>query len=271
MRNRDLAIHFEVFGEGNPETILLVHGLGDSSRTFLQTARDLSGGYRVIVPDQRDHGATPALGEDYSTKRLAADIEDLLLSSNVGKVHLVGHSLGGRVAIRYAEIHPERVSTLTIEDVFVQPAEGVTPVDPARVKVIDEAFPDHFDGREQAIRSIEAIFGNDADYITHKHLRRSADGTWSLNFRPKVNYLFYRQTMAEDLSSAFRSVRAPILVMSADPEAGGQVTEASLNHMRELRPGISLQLFAGSGHVIHRERPLEFETALQRFIQRNTR
>ena len=76
---------------------------------------------RVIALDNRGHGESTKLYDpsDYHTSKMADDVRALLDHLGIGKVHLLGHSMGGRTVTRFAGLFPERALTLTIEDMHL--------------------------------------------------------------------------------------------------------------------------------------------------------
>lgn len=105
--------HFK--GPGLPP-LVIVHGLLGSSRNWQTVARDLTTRYDVYLIDLRNHGGSPWTdGMDYPD--MAADIAGWLDERGFDRVHLVGHSMGGKTAMRFALDHPERLRSLTIVDI----------------------------------------------------------------------------------------------------------------------------------------------------------
>lgn len=97
-------------------TALLLHGKNFSGSYFGQTAASLSrAGYRVIIPDQIGFGkATKPAHYHYTFHQLAQNTRGLLQSLNIVRVHVLGHSMGGMLATRYALMHPEETLSLTL-------------------------------------------------------------------------------------------------------------------------------------------------------------
>jgi 3-oxoadipate enol-lactonase len=92
--------------------IVSCHGLAASGAQFVADSVFFSGlGYRVIVPELRGHGAS-GKGTDYSIKRMALDLVELLKHAGVGPVHWVGNSLGGILALHLLGERPELFRTL---------------------------------------------------------------------------------------------------------------------------------------------------------------
>lgn len=99
-------------GEGPP--LLLLHGLGADHRDWREVVPQLAGQYRVIAPDLRGHGASPRRPGPYTPWQMARDIDALMEAEGIAASPVVGHSMGGAVAMSLALLAPERVSRLVI-------------------------------------------------------------------------------------------------------------------------------------------------------------
>ena len=97
--------------------MLVLHGLLGSSRNWQSAGAELAArGFRVAAADFRNHGVSP-WDDDCSYAALAADVAALIGSAFSGPVHLVGHSMGGKAAMRLVMDRPELVSRLTVVDI----------------------------------------------------------------------------------------------------------------------------------------------------------
>ena len=105
----------ELGGTGSPMVIL--HGLLGSSRNWQSAGAALAAsGHRVIGLDLRNHGSSP-WDDDCSYTSMAEDVRAFLLSEKLDSIHLVGHSMGGKVAMHLALSYPELVGRLTVVDI----------------------------------------------------------------------------------------------------------------------------------------------------------
>lgn len=102
----------------NGKTIVLLHGKNFNGAYWEQTARDLSAaGYRVVIPDQIGFGkSSKPVHLQYSFQLLATNTHTLLERLNIQKIALLGHSMGGMLATRYALMYPEQVEKLILEN-----------------------------------------------------------------------------------------------------------------------------------------------------------
>ncbi|HEX2298324.1 MAG TPA: alpha/beta hydrolase, partial [Pseudonocardiaceae bacterium] len=103
---------FRVVGSGSP--LVLVHGIGDSSATWKPILPELAKRHLVIAPDLLGHGHSDKPRADYSVAAYANGVRDLLGILGVERVTLVGHSLGGGVAMQFAYQFPERTERLVL-------------------------------------------------------------------------------------------------------------------------------------------------------------
>jgi pimeloyl-ACP methyl ester carboxylesterase len=104
------------YGEGFP--LLLVHGFSGSSLDWVDVVEPLARRRRVITFDHRGHGDSPNTGDapTYTFDQLLADMTSLVDRLGLDRFDLLGHSMGGIVAMRYALNHPERVRSLVLMD-----------------------------------------------------------------------------------------------------------------------------------------------------------
>jgi pimeloyl-ACP methyl ester carboxylesterase len=103
---------FRIVGSGPP--LVLIHGIGDSSATWAPVIGELAKRHLVIAPDLLGHGSSDKPRADYSVAAYANGVRDLLGVLGVDRATLVGHSLGGGVAMQFAYQFPERTERLVL-------------------------------------------------------------------------------------------------------------------------------------------------------------
>lgn len=111
LTSNGIRLNYDIKGEGRP--ILFLHGWGMSSRVWRYQIEELSNSYKTVTLDFRGHGDS-SLSEDYTFKTLAEDVKEIADGLGLGRVSLVGWSMGGSVALITAGIYPEIVDTLTL-------------------------------------------------------------------------------------------------------------------------------------------------------------
>lgn len=113
---RPVNLMFEAFGESDACPIIILHGFLASARNWRTVANRLAVNHRVYVLDQRNHGASPH-AENMDYPAMAADVLHFMDNMGLGTAHLLGHSMGGKVAMWFAMHYPERVGKLIVVDI----------------------------------------------------------------------------------------------------------------------------------------------------------
>ncbi len=116
------AMAYSIGGPTDAPAIVLLHGFSSDRDIWVRFARRLVGRYRVVIPDLLGHGDTGFVpGADYSAAAQAQRVAELLDALGIERAHLMGNSMGGFVAARFAYAYPERTLSLGLCD-----AAGVT-------------------------------------------------------------------------------------------------------------------------------------------------
>ena len=102
------------YAAGSGPALILVHGVASSSRTWRRVIPRLAERFTVVAPDLLGHGASAKLRGDYSLGAHASGIRDLMVALGIDRATLVGHSLGGGVAMQFAYQFPERIERLVL-------------------------------------------------------------------------------------------------------------------------------------------------------------
>jgi pimeloyl-ACP methyl ester carboxylesterase len=109
-----VTLAYVEMGDPRGRPVLLLHGFTDSSRTWSLLAPHIASGNRLLILDQRGHGASDRPACCYSPADFAADALLFLDAMRVGRASVVGHSLGSMVAQRLAADHPDRIEAIAL-------------------------------------------------------------------------------------------------------------------------------------------------------------
>ncbi len=109
-----MKLFFRSLGKGNP--LLILHGLFGISDNWMSFARAVETNYEVYLPDLRNHGRSPH-SPVFNFQALENDILELVEDHNLHDIYLMGHSLGGKIAMNFAIHHPEYVKKLIVVDI----------------------------------------------------------------------------------------------------------------------------------------------------------
>ena len=112
-----MKLFFREFGDSNLKPLVILHGLLGSSRNWQAAAAALGEHFHVFALDLRNHGESPhAFPHSYDA--MLEDLEAFLDEQGLEKTTLIGHSMGGKVAMKFACSHSERVERLVVVDIL---------------------------------------------------------------------------------------------------------------------------------------------------------
>lgn len=168
--------HRDLGGAGHPPLVLL-HGLLGSSRNWQTTGADLAGTFHVVALDLRNHGKSPH-GEPMTYEAMVGDVIAWLDAHGMPRVTLLGHSMGGKVAMLLACRYPERVAGLIVVD--IAPKAYRSNAHRAEFAAMNELDLASLQSRADAELKFEARV---ADWAMRKflvtNLERATDGGWA--------------------------------------------------------------------------------------------
>ncbi|MDX1593713.1 MAG: alpha/beta fold hydrolase [Gammaproteobacteria bacterium] len=255
-----VALNYREQGSGPP--LIILHGLFGSAANWGRIARDLATDHRVIVADLRNHGASPH-ADDAGYPAMAEDIAELVgCVSPDEPPTLLGHSMGGKTAMRFALEHPGRVARLIVVDIAPRAYRG------HQDGVFDALCALDLDGLGSRAEADARL----ADRLPDPGLRafllanlQQADGR--LRWRVNLPVLAARLADIEgfpvpdgaryDGPVQFIAGRDSDYLKSGDEET-----------IRELFPRAGITWIEGAGHWVHAAQPAAFLEAVRDFLAR---
>jgi pimeloyl-ACP methyl ester carboxylesterase len=253
-----VELAYQVHGDGPP--VVVLHGLLGSARNWATIARQLGESHRVFCLDLRNHGESP-WAETMTFGEMAEDVAAFLDRHDLPSATVIGHSMGGKVAMRLALSHGERVTRLMVVD--------VAPV------TYDHSFADYLEAMQRVdlasttrraeidARLAEAIPDQGVRAFLLQNLVRSEAG-----FAWRVNLDALRANMAAIMDFPTSEEEAPYDGPTLFV-AGGHSSYVLPEHRPAIErwfPRAELVAIDDAGHWVHAERPAEFLSAVRRFL-----
>ncbi len=264
-------VTFHMLGEGPP--ILLLHGITSSSSTWKAVTPHLAENYTVIAPDLLGHGRSAKPQGDYSIGGYASGVRDLLVALDIPKATVVGHSLGGGIAMQFGYQFPQRVARLVLVDSGgigkeVSPAlraaalpgsEFVLPL------LFTPALHDVLFGLRRGLAKVGLNPNADLDGVAQGFAsltRADARRAFLDTVRSVINPSGQRVSARDRL---YLTSDIPSLIVWGDQDRIIPVEHARIAH--ELMPGSRLEIFEGAGHFPFNSEPVRFAKLLREFIE----
>jgi pimeloyl-ACP methyl ester carboxylesterase len=283
IEGQDLRMaYMDVAPTGPPsgKVVLLLHGKNFPGAYWAETIRALAAaGHRVVVPDQIGFGRSSKPDVHYSFELLAQSTRKLLDALVVPRATVVGHSMGGMLAVRFALMYPESTSGLVLENpIGLEDYREKVPYTGVDATYRSMLSPSR-DGLDRFFRSYFATwrepFGTWADVAW----RQTLGGEWPRGARASaLTYeMIYTQPVVQDLPRL--AVPTLLVIGQADRTTLGRgalppEVLATLGRYPELGrraaaaiPGARLVALDGVGHIPHLEAPDRFHAALLEFLR----
>lgn len=270
-KNMEFEMHYESGGQGRT-VLLLVHGNFASWRWWRPILKMMPPGYRAYAPDLRGCGDSDQPEEGYTITQHAADLEQLIFALNLPRLHLVGHSLGGCIALQYALKHPHRIKTLTL--VAPAPAQGAAVLQNAHGS---KALLADANAMHSAFR-LSGNLGNSRKMLQRALMRMLPSGSGDGDFESLVDdaarmshhaAVGHIQTLnAWDVQENLAGLKLPVMIV------GGQydrlIPPAALQQTARMLPNGRLIIWPKVGHAPQLERPERFLKILLKFIEQSS-
>ena len=252
-----MKLNYKQFGQGEP--IIILHGLFGTLDNWQTIAKKLAENHMVFIIDQRNHGKSPH-SDEFSYKIMAEDLKEFMFQHHIYEAIIMGHSMGGKVAMRFALDYPDMVSKLIVVDIA----------------------PKKYKGGHQTI--FEAMFDLDLENLTD---RRAIDEALKVKIPDDGIRLFLMKNLARQKEGGYRwKMNLPVLyknyqeILSTievddayDDEVlfirGGQskyIRDEDILDIQEIFPLMQLETIPNTGHWLHAEAPEMFMKIVNNFI-----
>ncbi len=249
-----MKLNYREQGEGQPMVIL--HGLFGSSDNWQTHAKKLAEYYRVILVDQRNHGHSD-WSDDFSYELMSEDLLELFQDLDLKKAILIGHSMGGKTAIRFAQTHENLLDKLIIVDIGVK------------------QYPMHHQEILKGLHSINLELVNtrsEAETILSQTIESVGVRQFllkNLYWKDKnvlawrMNILVLEKEMASILCELpKKEVYLPTLFIRG--ALSNYILDEDIEDLENQFPDLAVKTIHNAGHWVHAEAPQEFiETILE--------
>jgi pimeloyl-ACP methyl ester carboxylesterase len=258
-----VRLHLRDTGPRGAPALILLHGFGSSLHAWEDWARLLGPGFRVIRFDIPGFGLTgPDPTGDYTDARSLALIAGLMDRLGLTRAHLLGSSMGGRIAWRFAAAHPDRVEKLVLmaPDGFASPGRsygGAARVPPL-LRLLPWVLP------QSLLRSSLAAAYGDPATLTRPLFERYRDMLLAPGVRRAILDRTGQQVL-EQPEPILARIRAPTLLLWGERDRLVPVTNAA-DYQRAL-PDSRLVVLPGLGHVPMEEAPAAALAPLRDFLR----
>jgi esterase len=243
-----MKLFYRTLGEGSP--LIILHGLFGSADNWQTHAKKLSEYFKVYLVDQRNHGHSPHASEiDYNL--MANDLYELVAEEGLRDILLLGHSMGGKTIMRFAQQYNFLIDKMIVADM------GVRQYPPHHDTVFKGLFAVDVDNcpsrKEAEIRVSEFVKDEGTKQFLMKNLYWKTPEKLAWRFNLDV---IYRQR--ENLMKAIPAERIEAHTLFLRGELSNYVLDEDMPSILEIAPNATFETINGAGHWLHAEAPTEF-------------
>lgn len=255
-----MKLFYKKLGEGN-QALIIIHGLYGSSDNWLTISKKLAENYTVYLPDVRNHGMSPHSNEhDYDL--MVNDIAELINDNIINKPVIIGHSMGGKIAMKFAIDYPELVSKIVVVDIAP--------------KMYQHEHKDYL----ETLLSIDLSEIKSRDELEKNLVNKIPDRATRLfllkNLYRKDDMSFGWRLNLESIYKNIREIEGYTTNSSSNVEAlflqGGlskYILDSDYQIIKKVFPNSTIKKIENAGHWLHAEKPDEVYKSITDFLDSN--
>ena len=250
-----LRLHYREWGDPDAPDLLLVHGWATASILWIDVAEALSDRFHIVAPDNRGNGESHAPDEGYELAQYASDIIGIIRELDLRRPHFVGNSWGANIGTYIAAQRPDAISRAVLEDpVYWKMVDAFATVVPGLL-----ARRDRPEGGLRAEALARGLSGEQADRDVYLATHVAPHALTQVSI---VN-----RNWALECDDYLSRIGVRTLVLVADENAGGYVSDAELEHHRRTASSeVEFRQWHGVGHLMHAEQPERFVREVRDFL-----
>lgn len=255
-----MKLFYHATGAGEP--LVILHGLFGISDNWMTVGRALSTEFRVVIPDLRNHGRSPH-SDAFSYAAMCEDLLELCGELGIRQFHLVGHSMGGKLAMHFAVQYPQMVQKLVVVDI----SPGTTRARQTHFKMLRAMKSVDFDlmTKRSDVETLleQTITSPVLRLFLLKNLVRVSPGrlAWRINLNAIEKHI---DDIMEGIPPETPFPQPTLFIRGG---ASDYITETDLPLITHLFPQHELVTIPAAGHWVHAEQPEEFLASLQNFLE----
>ncbi len=252
-----MHLHYETYGQGHP--LIILHGLFGSQENWRTLSKAFGQHFQVLALDQRNHGRSPH-SEVFTYEAMTEDLYEFMQEHALPSAYMLGHSMGGKVAMRFAVTYPDMVDKLIVVDIA---PEVYSPGH-------DDVFAALYSLDLPTLRSRQeadaALARHLPDLALRQFLLKNLEREESGTFRWRINLDGIRDNYHEMLKGfeMIGTFAKPTLFIKG--AGSSYIKDNGFFTIREIFPRAQLVAIPGTGHWVHAEAPQEFARIVIEFL-----
>lgn len=252
-----MILNHKIYGQG--PALIILHGLFGSLDNWATHAKTLSQHFSVYLLDQRNHGRSPH-DEEWNYEVMAEDLAEFMESQGIYTAHLLGHSMGGKTVMQFANYYPERIDKLIVADMA---PKAYKPHHTQIIKTLTSLNLGNITSRQMASEQMAlGIPEEDVRYFLLKGLGRDSNKNLAWKFNLPVLAKNYENVLqAIEMDAAFNGKTLFVSGGKSD-----YLKPSDHESILENFPNAVFEEIPQAGHWLHAEAPDAFIDIILKFL-----
>lgn len=252
-----MELNYKVFGDVG-EDVIILHGLLGSLDNFQTIAKQLSDTYRVWLIDLRNHGRS-FHAEEMNYEVMTDDIHEFMEAHHLAHADIIGHSMGGKVAMSFALAYPDLVNHLIVVDIGPKSYEGDHLI---ILKTMNEIDLKDFSERKEIEDQIsQKIHSEKIVQLMMKNLAREKD---IFSWKPNVEVILKSYPLLMDYVPNDLVFKGETVFIKG--ENSDYIETDELEDFRKIFPEAQMVIVPNAGHWVHAEQAEAFVQILYKIL-----
>ena len=253
-----MKLHHRELGSGQP--MIILHGLFGFSDNWQTHAKKFADYYRVILVDLRNHGHSD-WSDEFSYELMVNDLKELCDDLGLKNILLIGHSMGGKVAMLFAQKHKELLDKLVVGDIGVKAypmhhqhiLAGMHAIDLSKIKLRSEA--------EDILKQYIDSDGVRQFLLKNLYWKEKGQLAWRMN-------LSILEREMENILSRLTEKEVMLPTLFIRGELSNYILDEDIEQLEDQFPDSEIVTIKNAGHWVHAEAPEEFVDVVLGFCLR---
>ncbi|WPP53496.1 alpha/beta fold hydrolase [Catalinimonas niigatensis] len=254
-----MELHYRSIGEGQP--MIILHGVFGTSDNLQTFGKLLAEDYQVYLLDQRNHGSSPH-SEDFNYQVMAEDLYEFIKTHQLEKPIILGHSMGGKVAMFFATQYPDQFGKLIVVDI----APRAYPVHHQKIlQALGAVKTDQITSRKEAEEQMEPYISDfGVRQFLLKNLKRTDDNK---NFAWKLNLSVIRDNIENIGEGIDDNVQVNKPVLFVKGAKSDYIKDEDEKLIKSIFPSARIVTIKNAGHWVHAEQPEQLFEEVSKFLK----
>lgn len=254
-----MKLFYRKSGQGQP--LIILHGLFGQNDNWGTLGRQFAEqGFEVYLVDLRNHGLSPH-SDVWNYQVMSDDILELINDNNLQHVILMGHSMGGKVAMQFAIQHPELLDKLIVVDIAPKyyPPHNLDVLN--ALNAVDFSIVKSRKEVESILSETLSDFGTKQFLLKNIYWKEDTELDWRFNLKVITPLI---ENVGEATPNDTPSSTPTLFIRG---EKSNYILDEDLNLIHDIFPNSQLETIAGAPHWVHAEKPKEFFECVMGFIK----